>query len=107
MGSSPKLFIGSSKEGLPVARAVQGQLEYDPVEVICWGDGLFGLSKTTIESLEDLLTKFDYALMIFSPDDRLWFRGVEQHSPRDNVVFELGLFFGAIGRDRSFIVPPS
>jgi predicted nucleotide-binding protein len=39
-------------------------------------------------------------------DDMTVSRGLRKKTPRDNVVFELGLFMGAIGRDRTFIVSP-
>jgi CRP/FNR family transcriptional regulator, cyclic AMP receptor protein len=33
-------------------------------------------------------------------------RGKKKSSPRDNVIFELGLLMGALGRDRVFILKP-
>src|SRR5262249_46203633 len=40
-------------------------------------------------------------------DDFTKSRGVETKSPRDNLIFELGLFMGALGRRRAFpIVAP-
>jgi len=43
---------------------------------------------------------------VFSPDDDLTLRTVDYKSPRDNVVIEAGLFMGANGKDRGFIVIP-
>ena len=48
----------------------------------------------------------DFAILVVSPDDMIQSRGVSECTPRDNVVFELGLFIGEIGRERTFMVRP-
>ena len=55
-----------------------------------------------MESLEGKLETADLSVAIFSADDKVESRGVKKVAPRDNTVFELGLFAGAIGRERSF-----
>lgn len=101
----PKLFIGSSVEGLNVAYAIQQNLTYD-AESTVWDQGVFELSKTTIESLDGILDCIDFGVFIFSPDDVVVMRGKESPAIRDNVLFELGLFIGKLGRDRVFFVIP-
>jgi tetratricopeptide (TPR) repeat protein len=103
--SRPKIFIGSSVEGLTIAYAVQQNLTHD-AEITVWDQGVFELSQTTIESLVAVLEKSDFAIFVFSPDDILKIRKKEFLSVRDNVIFELGLFIGKLGRHRSFIVMP-
>jgi len=88
-----------------VAYAIQESLEYD-LEVTVWPQGVFELSKTTIETLVEQSTKFDAAVFVFSPDDTTLVRGNQKASVRDNVLFELGLFVGALGRENCFIVKP-
>jgi predicted nucleotide-binding protein len=103
----PVLFIGSSKESLPIAREIQTGLRYDDILIHLWTDGgIFGASRFPIEDLEDQVTSSDFAVLVLSPDDKVLSRGKETDAPRDNVIFELGLFMGALGRDRAFIVLP-
>jgi hypothetical protein len=97
------LFIGSSSEGLEIAQALQIGLDYD-CEVTIWNQGAFGLGEGTLESLVKLLDRFDFAILVLTPDDMVNSRGQRAQAPRDNVLFELGLFMGGIGRDRTFIV---
>lgn len=99
----PKLFIGSSEEGLEIARAIEVQLEKD-AEVTIWKDGVFGLGRGTLESLEKALCQFDFAVLVLTPDDMILSREVISQSPRDNILLELGMFCGRIGRERTFIV---
>jgi tetratricopeptide (TPR) repeat protein len=105
MNNKPKIFIGSSVEGLPIAYAVQQNLAHDG-EITVWTQGVFELSQTSIESLISILENSDFGIFIFSPDDIIKIRKKEHLSVRDNVIFELGLFIGKLGRKRSFILMP-
>jgi hypothetical protein len=101
--TKPSLFIGSSSEGLEFARAVRALLDQD-AEVTVWKEGFFGLGGTYIETLVNALPRFDFALLVFTPDDLVQSRNVAAFSARDNVIFELGLFMGRLGRERTFIL---
>lgn len=101
----PRVFIGSSVEGLKIANAIQAQLDYT-CETTVWKDGIFMLSKGTLESLEKVLDDVEYGIFVFSPDDVLKIRDVERDSIRDNVLFEFGLFMGKLGRNKVFFITP-
>ena len=99
----PALFVGSSSEGQRIAEEVQVLL--DPVcEVELWTQGIFGLTQGTLESLVMALSRFDFALLVLTADDLTIARGTEKAAARDNVLFELGLFIGSLGRDRTFML---
>jgi Predicted nucleotide-binding protein containing TIR-like domain len=103
--NKPALFVGSSSEGLNLARAVRSLLAED-AEVTLWNEGLFAISDTFIESLVNALPRFDFAALVLTPDDLTASRQVATLGPRDNVLFELGLFMGRLGRSRTFIIRP-
>ena len=104
--SKPFLFIGSSKEHLPVAEALASGLPKTLASVTLWSDGVFGASSFAIESLETQVGIADFAVLVVGADDQVTSRGVASDAPRDNVVFELGLFMGALSRSRTFLLTP-
>jgi predicted nucleotide-binding protein len=71
-----------------------------------WEKGIFNAGPTPIEDLVRIVAECDFGIMIVTPDDKVVSRGENHNAPRDNVVFELGLLIGAIGRHRTFIVSP-
>lgn len=101
----PRLFIASSAESLPIAEAVNVNLDHD-FEITIWKNGTFKLSSSTIDDLVEKSSTIDFALFIFAPDDISSIRSRDEHVVRDNVIFEMGLFVGAIGKSRSFILKP-
>ena len=65
----PKIFIGSSIEGLEVARLVKEHLN-EWADCSLWTDPeIFVASSTVIESLEKALPLFPYAVFVMTPDD--------------------------------------
>jgi len=104
--NKPSTFIGSSREGVEVARAIELQLQHD-AEVTLWTEGVFGLGEPALESLLNALERFDFAILVLSADDLMVTRDERLLGPRDNVLFELGLFMGRLGRPRTFVVSSS
>lgn len=102
----PYVFIGSAGESLPLARDIQAGLAHDRLLVKVWTDGVFKAGQATIQDLMARVKKADFAVMVFTPDDKVISRHEPLAAPRDNVVFELGLFMGDVGPERSFIVKP-
>ncbi len=99
----PSVFVGSSAEGLNIAKSIQILLDHS-CEVTIWSQGVFGLSSGTLESLVNAVDGFDFAVLALTPDDLETSRGVTRPVSRDNVLFELGLFIGALGRERTFLI---
>jgi len=97
----PIVFIGSSKLGLNIAKVIQAQLK-DIAVCQVWDQGLFGLGLGSLEGLVESLDDFEFAILVLTPDDITESRGVKVQTPRDNVVFEFGLFIGHLGRDRVY-----
>lgn len=101
-----RLFIISSAEALPIARAVQNAFEHDPFDVAIWTDGVFKVASYPLQSLEEEVDQSDFAIAIAHADDLTTVRGSDWPTPRDNVVFELGLFMGRLGRSRAILMEP-
>lgn len=104
--TKPHLFIGCSVESLKIAEAIHLALEHAHIEVKIWDGGVFQPSDYTIEDLEKELGKADFGAFILGPDDKTTSRSSTFNAPRDNVILELGMFMGKIGRNRTFYLYP-
>jgi hypothetical protein len=100
----PRVFIGSSSEKLPVAKALQRSLGSEVYSTVWYQ--IFRPADFIIESILEALSDNDFGIFIVTGDDVVKSRGYKSESPRDNVVLELGLFIGRLGRRCSFIVIP-
>ncbi len=102
----PRVFIGSSREALPLAHGLKATLE-EWAEVRVWDEDLFEPGRYALEDLLRFTRTFDVGVFVLADDDLVTSRGASQASPRDNVVFEAGIFFGALGRERVFLFVPA
>ncbi len=105
----PRIFLGSSGKQEKLLRALTRGLG-EVADVEPWTTS-FNPGTSTLERLVELTHEVDFAAFVFAQDD--WTAtsppasesaGSGQASPRDNVVFEAGLFGGALGMRRTFIL---
>jgi predicted nucleotide-binding protein len=100
----PKLFIASSTEGRPIAETASDLLHHVAVVTPWWR--LSGLKNGTYvpRALVEATSTFDFGLFILTCDDVTISRKRKKSAPRDNVIFEFGLFWGALGQERVFAI---
>jgi hypothetical protein len=101
----PRIFIGSSGSSRNFAEAIHARLE-DVAECTVWTAGAFALSKSTRAGLLDNLHDSDFGIFVFAADDDAIIKGKLLKVPRDNVVYEAGLFSGYLCPERCFIAVP-
>lgn len=104
----PVIFIGSSVEGLQVAKYIQLGLAHLDAVVYTWANNVFSPGHYTMQDLERQIQNSDFGLLVFTQDDQVVniARDTDTHAPRDNVVLELGMCIGCLGHERSFVVKP-
>jgi hypothetical protein len=105
----PRIFLGSSGKQAKLLQALTRGLE-DIARAEPWTTS-FSPGTTTLERLLELTQEVDFAAFVFAQDDWTTRSPVAaplpesgQASPRDNVVFEAGLFGGTLGMRRTFIL---
>jgi Predicted nucleotide-binding protein containing TIR-like domain len=112
MMNKPRIFLGSSAAQKKLVQALTRGLE-EVAQVVPWTTS-FNPGTTTLTRLLELTHEVDFAAFVFARDD--WTAagvaasppaGSGQASPRDNVVFEAGLFGGVLGLRRTFILHAS
>lgn len=101
----PKLFIISSAEALAVANEISAGLQHDCLPTV-WTEGVFWASSYPLEVLENAVEASDFAVAVAQFEDIVQTRGSSRQAMRDNVVFELGMFIGRLGRHRTILVHP-
>lgn len=99
----PRVFIGSSTEGLDVTKLVKDYLSTD-YDCIVWNEDVFKANENFLDTLLKAASLFDFGVMIFSSDDETIVRHKVFDTPRDNVMFEFGLFLGRVGKERAFVI---
>jgi predicted nucleotide-binding protein with TIR-like domain len=102
--NKPRIFLGSSGKQAKLLKAITRGLA-DVADVEPWTT-TFNPGRSTLDRLVELSQEVDFAAFVFAQDDWTTTDTTEsgQASPRDNVVFEAGLFGGALGIRRTFIL---
>jgi hypothetical protein len=102
--NKPRIFLGSSGKQAKLLQAITRGLE-DVADVEPWTT-TFNPGRSTLDRLVELSQEVDFAAFVFAQDDWTTTDASEsgQAAPRDNVVFEAGLFGGALGIRRTFIL---
>lgn len=100
-----RVFVASSKDQIEIARAIRdGLRDYGSCEI--WDEVTWAPSKSTLDNLLSFVDRYDFAVFVVTPDDLSNVEGKPSWKPRDNVVFEYGLFMGELGPERCFLVAP-
>lgn len=98
-----RIFVGSSTEELELAKTAKAILENEKdFEVTIWDEdvwenAVFRLNNNYLNDLIKATLKFDFGILIGTKDDKVVVREKEALQPRDNILFELGLFIGRLG----------
>src|SRR6188508_740525 len=102
--NKPRIFVGSSGKQAKLLGGITRGLG-DVVDVEPWTT-TFNPGRSTLDRLVELSQEVDFAAFVFAQDDWTTTDASQggQASPRDNVVFEAGLFGGALGMRRTFIL---
>jgi hypothetical protein len=97
-----RIFIGSSSEQLPTLNQIIALIG-EEAECVSWTSA-FGLNKSGLDALIKQTRLCDFSLLLATKDDVTTVRGEDQATPRDNVIFEFGLFLGASGVERCYLI---
>jgi len=67
---------------------------------------VFWASGYSLEVIEGAVSQSDFGVAVAQFDDFVKSRGERHPTLRDNVLFELGIFMGRLGRQRTILVHP-
>lgn len=100
----PRIFIGSSTKGLLVAAKVKQNLE-SVGDCYLWNNReVWENNLSTFDNLIQMTAFFDFGVFVATEDDLTYTNGRIVVEPRDNVILEMALFTGALGKDKSFLI---
>lgn len=102
MPLKPIIFIGSSSEALPIAKQIKKKL--DAVAKCELWPNVFELGTSAYDQLISIIPFYDYVILIATADDVVVSRRKKTAAPRDNVLFEFGLFAGGLGKNKVFYI---
>src|SRR5258708_6639103 len=107
--SRPTIFVGSSTPALPIAREISRGLS-DIADVDLW-ETAFDQEAWLLGGILKKAQQSDFGVFVIREDDKLEIKTagtrIKYKSVRDNVLFEAGVFMGALGPDRTILLWPS
>lgn len=105
-----RVFIGSSSQVRQYQlMLVDKLLRSSTIEVVRWDSDQFRTGgQFFLDTLLNATAEkdLDFAVFIFSEDDAIKSSEKIYYTPRDNVLFELGLFMGKLTKERTFVLAP-
>lgn len=101
----PSVFIGSSSKALPVAEQI-GSIIRRSAQAHVWNSS-FSPGEWTLQVLLDHAQHSDFGIFVLARDDNSIINAKALWTVRDNVLFEAGVFMGALGPKRTFLLRPS
>ncbi len=101
------VFIGSSREAKGIAMRLADYLKSKgELRPVPWWEA-FNLGQYTFDELNRQSRSVDAAIFLATKDDKVWYRQKAGDRPRDNVIFEFGLFAHRLGLHRTIMVVES
>jgi hypothetical protein len=101
-----RIFIGSARETRKFAQKLEKALNQQGFEALPWWKA-FPSGEYVLSRLLQIPKQVDGAVFLCTATDRTWYRRKATYEPRDNVVFEAGLFLSCLGEKRTLIVKDS
>ncbi|SKB27114.1 STING domain-containing protein [Daejeonella lutea] len=101
----PNIFIGSSGTGYEYATKVKDCLN-GIANCILWQEpGVWEPNRSTFDNLLRMVSFFDFGIFVATADDLTLTKDDKiVIEPRDNVILEMALFLGALGKHKSFLL---
>lgn len=101
----PNIFIGSSGAGYEYATKVKDCLT-GIADCTLWQDpGVWEPNSSTFDNLLRMVSFFDFGIFVATADDLTLTKDDKiVIEPRDNVILEMALFLGALGKHKSFLL---
>ena len=103
MAKITRIFIGSSSEGLKVAKLIARVIEEtggDGMEPVIWNREAFVLGMTLLETIESLPLDYHGAVLVATPDKYSSRGNKTVWDPAPNVIFEYGYLAARLTRKR-------
>jgi hypothetical protein len=96
----PRIFVGSSSEGLELARKVGAAIDKAGMTAVVWDTSAFPVGSTLLERIESLAEEVEGAVLLFTPDVHAVRAGKATEEAVSNVTFEYGYLSARLTRQR-------